>query len=383
NARAVATRFAPTGFSAGTILLAEDDARLAEMIGRVLGDEYTVVIAHDGAAALELVPLHQPQLLITDVDMPHVNGIELARQFRELTGDRLAPIIVLSAMLDLGTRMAGLDAGAVDYVTKPFDPLELRARIRAQFRMRELAVRLQRAEQLSAMGILTAGLAHELRNPANGIVNAVGPLADLLPRELVRPETAVGQLIEVLTGCAEQIGFLSRQLLGFRKGVVELDLRQIPVRELLQRAVSLAHPGSVEIRIDANSDGILKCAPPLLMQVLTNLFENAIYAAGQGGWMQIRTGAKDSKFTIEVSDSGAGVPFPLRERVFEPFFTTKPTGIGTGLGLSLARDIVHRHGGVLEIRDRGSIACFVVELPNYSALDASGKPCMLMAPRSR
>jgi len=376
-------RFVPAGYSAGTILLAEDDVRLAEMIGRVLGDEFTVIIAHDGAAALALVPAHQPQLLITDVDMPHVNGIELARRFRELTGDKLAPIIVLSAMLDLGTRMAGLDAGAVDYVTKPFDPLELRARIRAQFRMRELAVRLQRAEQLSAMGILTAGLAHELRNPANGIVNAVGPLSDLLPRELVRPETAVGQLLEVLTGCADQIGFLSRQLLGFRKGVVELDLRQIPVRELVQRAVSLAHPGSVEIRIDATADGILKCAPPLLMQVLTNLLENAIYAAGPGGWIQLRTSARTSRFTVEVSDSGPGVPLPLRERVFEPFFTTKPTGIGTGLGLSLARDIVHRHGGVLEIRDRDGHAGFVVELPNYSALDEAKNAGMLAAPRLR
>jgi signal transduction histidine kinase len=377
------TRFAPAGLSAGTILLAEDDVRLAEMIGRVLGDEYTVVVAHDGASALALVPVHQPQLLITDVDMPHINGIELSRRFRELTGDRLAPIIVLSAMLDLGTRMAGLEAGAVDYVTKPFDPLELRARIRAQFRMRELAVRLQRAEQLSAMGILTAGLAHELRNPANGIVNAVGPLADLLPAELVTPDTAVGQLIEVLTSCADQIGFLSRQLLGFRKGVVELDLRQIPVRELLSRAVSLAHPGSVEIRVDATCDGILKCAPPLLMQVLTNLIENAIYAAGSGGWIQLRTAAHGGTFTVEVSDSGSGVPLALRERVFEPFFTTKPAGVGTGLGLSLARDIVHRHGGTLEIRERGSTACFVMELPNYSALDPATKAGIMAAPRLR
>ncbi|HSR95711.1 MAG TPA: ATP-binding protein, partial [Kofleriaceae bacterium] len=121
------TQFAPAGFSAGTILLAEDDARLAEMIGRMLADEYTVIIAHDGAAALALVPQHQPQMLITDIDMPEVNGIELSRRFREITGDRLAPIIVLSAMLDLGTRMAGLEAGAIDYITKPFDPLELRA----------------------------------------------------------------------------------------------------------------------------------------------------------------------------------------------------------------------------------------------------------------
>jgi signal transduction histidine kinase len=376
------TQFTPSGFSAGTILLAEDDVQLADMIARGLADEYTVIVAHDGAAALELVPQHQPQLLITDVDMPGINGIELSQRFRQMTGDLLAPIIVVSAMLDLGTRMAGLEAGAIDYVTKPFDPLELRARIRAQFRMRDLAVRLQRAEQLTAMGILTAGLAHELRNPANGIVNAVGPLAELLPPDLVRPETAVGQLFEVLTHCAEQIGFLSRQLLGFRKGSVELDLRQIPVRELMQRAVSLAHAGSVEIRVDAACGGVLKCAPPLLIQVLTNLLENAIYAAGPGGWIQLRASATDSKLTIEVSDSGVGVPPPLRERVFEPFFTTKPTGIGTGLGLSLARDIVHRHGGILEIRDSAKLSIFVVELPNYS-VEVVDNSCKIAAPPLR
>lgn len=374
---------APSGASAGTILLAEDDARLAEVIGRGLADEYTVVIAHDGATALELVPRHQPQMLITDVDMPGINGIELSRRFRELTGDKLAPIIVLSAMLDLGTRMAGLEAGAVDYVTKPFDPLELRARIRSQFRMRELANRLQRAEQLSAMGILTAGLAHELRNPANGIVNAVSPLVDLLPRELVQPDTGVGQLLEVLTSCAEQIGFLSRQLLGFRKGVVDLDLRWVAVRELIQRTVSLTHAGSVDVRVDIACEGAIKCAPPLVTQVLTNLLENAIYAAGSGGWVQLRTTARDGQLSVELSDSGGGVPVPLRERVFEPFFTTKPTGIGTGLGLPLARDIVRRHGGTLEIRERKAETFFVIELPNYSSVEPSAAPGMMATPRLR
>jgi signal transduction histidine kinase/CheY-like chemotaxis protein len=137
NGEQPVTLLKPSGVSAGTILLAEDDVRLAEVIASGLADEYTVVVAHDGTTALELVHQHQPQMLITDVDMPGINGIELSRRFRELTGDRLAPIIVLSAMLDLGTRMAGLEAGAVDYVTKPFDPLELRARIRSQFRMRD------------------------------------------------------------------------------------------------------------------------------------------------------------------------------------------------------------------------------------------------------
>ena len=199
------TKFSPPGISAGTIVLAEDDARLAEMIARLLAEHYTVIVGLDGAAALELVRKHQPQLLVTDVDMPEMNGIELSRKFRELTGDRLAPIIILSAVIDLGTRLAGLEAGAIDYVTKPFDPLELVARVRAQFRMRDLAVRLHRAEQLASLGILTSGLAHEIRNPANGIVNAVGPMIQMLPADVAGPDTGVGQLLDVMKSCAEQI----------------------------------------------------------------------------------------------------------------------------------------------------------------------------------
>jgi signal transduction histidine kinase len=351
-------------------LLAEDDARLAEMIANLLADEYVVVVAHDGKSALELMRRHEPQLLVTDVDMPGIDGIELSRRFREHTGDRLAPIIILSAVLDLGTRVAGLEAGATDYVSKPFDPLELKARVRAQFRMRDLALRLHRAEQLSALGILTAGLAHELRNPANGIVNAIPPLRELLPPELLKTEHPVNQLFEVMSGCAEQVNLLARQLLGFREGGIELERRPIAVRELVERAIALTRDNLAGVDLATTmpeSDEPLSCAPPLMLQVLINLLENAGYAAGRGGRVAIAARTEPDKVVFEVSDSGPGVPVELRERVFEPFFTTKPVGIGTGLGLSLARDIVQRHGGTLEIRDRGEHSAFVIEVPIRSA----------------
>jgi signal transduction histidine kinase len=155
------------------------------------------------------------------------------------------------------------------------------------------------------------------------------------------------------------------------------------VRELIQRTVSLTHVADVDLRVDVRCEGAVKCAPPLVTQVLTNLLENAIYAAGSGGWVQVRTTASNGQLSVELSDSGGGVPVQLRERVFEPFFTTKPVGIGTGLGLPLARDIVHRHGGVLEIRERGAHSFFVIELPNYSALEPAITPGMMATPRLR
>jgi signal transduction histidine kinase len=358
----------PPGRSTATVLVAEDDPRLAAMISRLLAEEYTVVVALDGLAALELAGTHQPHLLVTDVNMPGMDGIELARRFREATGERLAPVVILSALADLGTRLAGLATGAVDYVVKPFDPNELRARVRSQLGMRDLALRLHRAEQLSALGTLSSGLAHELRNPANAIVNAVGPVKALLPKELTHADAPVGQLLDILASCAEQIGFLSRQLLSFKRGG-DLELRKAQLGDLVHKALTLAQPAltGVDVRQQVDVVGPVTCAPPLLVQVLTNLLENAAHAAGTGGWVRIGAAAGGGRVQIEVADSGPGVPVELRDRVFEPFYTTKPPGLGMGLGLPLARDIVHRHGGVLEIRERDRRAIFVVELPYAEA----------------
>lgn len=293
-----------------------------------------------------------------------MNGIELAKRFREFTGDRLAPIIILSAVIDLGTRVAGLEAGAVDYVTKPFDPRELMARVDAQFRMRELAVKLHQAEQLSSMGILTSGLAHEIRNPANGIVNAIAPLLEALPKELIGPETGPGQLIDVIAECAEQISFLSRQLLGFRRNQ-DLEMAPAELTELIKRAIHLAQTALlwVDVRTAFTVNDPVLCSGPLLVQALANLVENAGHAVGPGGWVKVETRTVGQKVLIEVTDSGAGVPVALRQRIFEPFFTTKAPGIGTGLGLPVSQAIVQRHHGVLEIRELNGRPAFVIELP--------------------
>ena len=350
--------------SQGTVLLAEDDVRLAELVAGVLSSDYHVVVAHDGVTALELARKHHPHLLITDVDMPGLDGMELARRFRELTGDRLAPIIILSAMLDLGTRVAGLEAGAIDYITKPFDPMELRARVQAQFRSRELAVRLHRAEQVSSLGILTSGLAHELRNPANAIVNAVEPLVQRLPGALLTPGSPVAELVDVIRQCAEQIRSLSKQLLGMRNEEMDLEVRESTIGDIVQRALLLAQQRlkavAVRTRID---DVVLKCAPPLLTQALTNLVENAGDAAGPNGWVEVRAKTDGTHVIVEVTDSGPGVPEVLRERVFEPFFTTKAASAGTGLGLSLAREIIQRHAGTLDIQARPGGSVFVIRVP--------------------
>ena len=354
----------PPGLSAGHILVAEDDVALAEAIRQLLAEHYTVSLAHDGADALAAATQRPPDLLITDIEMPGMDGLELARQVQAIPGEGAMPVLVMSARAQLGDRLAGFDAGAVDYLVKPFDPAELRARVRAQLAYRGLAQRLYRTEKLAAMGALSAGLAHELRNPANGIVNAIAPLRELLPPEALDPETGVGELVDVIEQCAEQVAYVSRQLLGFRRSG-DLDLRPALLSEVINRALSNASGALADVTVQTELAfaGTIRCAAPLLIQVLVNLLDNAAHAAGPKGWVRIASELGDGQVRVLISDSGPGVPPGLQEKIFEPFFTTKAPGQGTGLGLATARDLITRHGGTLDLRMRDGRSIFAISLP--------------------
>jgi signal transduction histidine kinase len=347
-----------------TVLVAEDDPRLIEAIGALLSAEYRVILAGDGLTALRMAQQHMPDILVSDVGMPGMDGLELTRHFRELPGNRLAPVVLLTAFANLSDRLQGFGAGAIDYVVKPFEPAELLARVHSQLELRSLALRLHESEKLASLGTLSAGLAHEMRNPANAIVNAIEPLSELLPSELRQEDHPVAQLVGVLRECATQIALLSRQLLGFRRPG-ELEYQQTTVADVVARAHALTSPlfKTVALREQLDYKGKLDCAAPLLTQVLSNLLENGAHAAGSGGWVRLCSRADGDRLVLEVNDSGTGVPAPLRERIFEPFFTTKPPGSGTGLGLTMARQIVERHGGTLDVREAPGGTLFHIDVP--------------------
>jgi signal transduction histidine kinase len=281
-------------------------------------------------------------------------------------------VVLLTAFANLSDRLQGFGAGAIDYVIKPFEPAELLARIHSQLELRSLALRLHQSEKLASLGTLSAGLAHEMRNPANAIVNAIEPLSELLPPELRHEDHPVAQLVGVLRECALHIAMLSRQLLGFKRPG-ELDYQASSVADVISRAHALTSPlfKSVELREELTYKGPLDCAAPLLTQVLSNLLENGAHAAGNGGWVKLHSRLDGDRAVLEVSDSGKGVPVELRERIFEPFFTTKPPGSGTGLGLTMARQIVERHCGILEVREAPGGTLFHIEVPVRAERGAS------------
>ena len=134
-------------------------------------------------------------------------------------------------------------------------------------------------------------------------IELIAPIRALLPPELTEGDAPVGQLLGVMQECADQINMLSKQLLGFRSDGIELQLRPTPVRHLVQRALSLAKPalGGIEVRIDVAAEAMVNCAPALMLQVLTNLLENAAYAAGKGGWVEVTGRVVNGRIVLEVA----------------------------------------------------------------------------------
>lgn len=367
----------PNRASEATVLLAEDDPELRRALVEVLSADYKVLQAGDGKTALELAEKHRPDLLVTDVGMPLMDGFALAERFCRLPGNRLAPVLMLTAYAGLENRLKGFEAGAVDYVVKPVEPRELRARVRSQLALRALALRLHESEKLASLGLLNAGLAHEIRNPVNAVSNAIAPLKRLLPPELRDPDHPVAQLLEAVEIGAQQLGHLSRELLGLAQPT-EFKRAAEPVARMVHAAAALYRRlfPKIPLTVDLNWDGDIWGSKGELVQVLTNLLENAAQAAGEDGWVRLSVHGTPERVILEVHDSGPGVPPELRHKIFDPFFTTKAPGIGTGLGLTICRTIVNRYEGILEVAGGHEGTFFRLELPGQGANNALRAPTL-------
>ena len=396
-----------------TIMVVDDTPANLKLLEKMLKEQdYRVRSFPRGAMALKSALNDPPDLIFMDVNMPEMNGYETCQQLKSDPRTRDIPVIFISALTETLDKVKAFHVGGVDYITKPFQFEEVHARaevhlklVRAHRAIEEKNTELQQAladlkiaqqhlvqsEKLAALGVLTAGIAHEINNPVNFIkTSALGLSADIHDLQ---------KLLKLYEACRtdcrhptlpDRIDALKAEM-EYATVITEIEALLDHIQEGVRRTEEIVNSLRTYSRMDTTADektdvhalidaslvvlkprykktiSIVKSygsvpalpgQPGRLIQVFTNILSNAIdaihgIAVQQQETITIRTTLqrRDSAscVVIEFCDTGPGIPEAIRDKVFDPFFTTKDVGKGTGLGLSISLGIIQDHNGLIEI----------------------------------
>lgn len=363
---------------AATVFVAEDDPAAAEMLEILLEKAgYAVRVAMDGAVALrQLEEGPVPDILLLDWMLPEVSGLEICRRVRERWDALTLPILMVTAKADSESKAAAFAAGANDYITKPFFGAELRARIAAHLRIKQLSEErravdehLMEREKLSTLGLLVSGVAHDLNNPLGGIYG----YAQLLLEEETDHEkrSALERILIDVKRCnrivSDLLSFARRQA----PERAEVDIGDVLARTVGMRERHLLNANvTPELRIDPGLPVVIGDQHQL-QQVFLNILINAEHALRERGSV-LRVAAElgscdrpdaTDLITIRIFNDGPPIPESVLSRIFEPFFTTKGSEEGTGLGLAICQRIVREHGGEIRVESACDGTAFTIILP--------------------
>jgi len=389
------------------ILIVDDDLVLPNIIREShLMSAYEIISVQDGNKALEILNFEQPELFLLDYNMPVMTGVELCKQLKSYDQYKEIPVIFLTGVKETRGIVEAFQVGAVDYIIKPvvLEELALRAKThigfyRAKNKLEEFAMNMEKlaeerakqlmhADRLATLGTLSAGLAHEIKNPATFISGNIQTmerfwevLKDIIPFALDKFEDKKVQLqfihAEVpglLTGIKDGVSRIRKvvdSLKAFsRKGTHEKEPFAVADRIInsLMLCKKLLKDNVVVKKTIPEEELIVKGDPQQIEQVLVNLFVNANDAmeGRSDSCLAIAVEKNDSNVDIYIDDNGPGISQDKLTKIWEPFFTTKPAGKGTGLGLPLCRTMIERNGGRLGVENRktGGVR-FRISLPLY------------------
>jgi two-component system, NtrC family, sensor kinase len=390
-----------------SVLVVDDVAANLVAVEALLDDlGCDIVCANSGENALRLLLRQKFAVMLLDVQMPEMDGYEVARHVRMNSATREIPIIFLTATHNSQENvLEGYGSGAVDFLFKPLNPDVLRSKVRiflelnigrrqladanVLFEQKNLELRrayedlqatqaqLVQSAKMASLGELVAGVAHEINNPLAFVLSHIETIkrsqehfvseisAPIPPAAQPHLARAQSRLEEVGLGLG-RIRDLVLKLRTFSR-LDEGERKVASVRECLDSVLTiLQHRTSdrIEVALSVGEPELLDCFPALLNQVLLNLVANAIDAIDGKGKISIAAGAQGDCYVITIADTGPGIPREIQDRVLEPFFTTKPVGQGTGLGLSIAYSIVQKHQGTLQVGDApGGGALATIRLP--------------------
>ncbi len=343
------------------ILVVDDSSSDLKMLANVLRDEFAVSLATSGREALDLAAREPPDLLLLDILMPDMDGFAVLDAWMAREETRAIPVIFLTVLEAVEDKVRGLAAGAVDYITKPFEPLEVKARVRTHLALREARARLEeqneelrRAAQLREE--VEAIARHDLKNPLHTILCAAdlvplhGPLTPEQRQDLAAVQQAAVTILDIVNRYFD--------LFRIEHGLYSLELQTVDLAAVVRR-VAREINGLFQkkaLRIDlrfrdrplAEEDRLLvRGEETLCYSLLANLVKNAMEASPPHAAILVSLDDQGGRAAVRVSNQGE-VPEDIRARFFEKFATAGKEH-GTGLGTYSARRIAELLGGGVEL----------------------------------
>jgi two-component system, sensor histidine kinase and response regulator len=345
------------------ILIADDTVDTVELLRkRFRADGYDTAEAFDGEEALRKVEEYRPDLLVLDIMMPKMDGIEVCRRLRQNVAGRHLPVLMLTAKSQVPDKVKGLDTGADDYLTKPFDYKEVAARVRSLLAKKAASEEFAEKEKSDALGLLVDEVSHEVRNP----LVAIGGFARRVFRNLPEGDEnrhsleVILQNVAILERMVTELMELKSASLSFQEPA---DINTI-LREVVELFSLEISEHDIEVVADLMAD------PPAMQvdrenitRALFNVIENGIEAmTAPPRRLTLTTGVRGNYFEIRIADTGRGIAREKLKSIFDPFFTSKT--LGPGLGLTFALKTIQNHdGGIAVESQQGKGSVFTIKLP--------------------
>jgi len=334
------------------VLLIDDEVDILLTVGNMLEQDFEVSLASSAEDALRMIERDIPDAVVSDILMPGISGMQLCGILRQQPATRNMPILLITALGELQDKLRGFSLGADDYITKPFQYAELVARIKTQIRLRELTADIVASSNISVVGTMAAGIAHELKNPLNVLINSLTPLRDEMAEAEWDPDRTK-LLLDLATESGDRLLDVTEtfsNLVSYSAQPVLVDVPQL-LQELLETR-SARSQGRVKMAISCQVDEPLLLRRGQFSLVVGNLLDNAIDAilADEGeGWLELACQVNDDMVEVEVKDSGVGMNPCQLQQSLTMFSTTKEPGKGTGLGLSIVRQLLQAEEGRLAL----------------------------------
>ena len=356
------------------VLIVDDEPDMRNYLKSSLENKYRIIAAQDGEQALDFAKKLNPDLILLDLMLPKIDGMEVCKQLKDSDETRHIKIMLLTARIDEGAKINALKNGADDFLTKPYSKVEVQTRLRnllqtadlenrlrihnkelenALFTLKQTQSQLIHSEKINALGRLTAGLLHEINNPLNYSLTA---LQFIQNEPALKSDEILQETFRDIDEGMHRIKSIISELQIYAHPSETSKQETFRFREALGSAVRFTAKEIETIRVIENiqEDDEISGSRGSIVQVLINLLTNAGKAINAirepgTGEITVTTKSQNGRFNVYMRDNGVGINKDIIQNIFDPFYTSRDVGEGMGLGLSICDTIIKNHGGTLTV----------------------------------